>query len=287
MRNLKKKLDCIKQAQIDMPVYHDLLGLYRKLLVEKDKFEKTLTLKPIEVDTNFLEKKIKEGFPLFDRRKIPLDTGKLKEHFLKLTSLVKIRNEEGGKKIEAAIKENKISIEEAGRSFLNEKDYLEEKEALKLDAELFLFLTGNALLPFLEIYSEQLEHHLKGFQWNWGHCPICGGRAKIAELRGEEGRRFLLCSLCNHEWQFSRIRCPFCNNGNQEKLSYFTIDGKEGFRVDLCMECKDYIKTLDSRKLNRDIILEIDDIATLHLDILAQKEGFKKSGFAEINLGEL
>lgn len=287
MHDFEKKFNRIKQARSEMPIYCDFLDLYQEFLVERERFEKTLDLKPIKIDSNLLKVKMEEGFPLLDRRNIPIEANKLKEYLLKLIAIVKKRNEKEAEKIENAIKEEKISIEKACRSFLREEDYLKEEGSLKLDSELLSFLTKHALIPLFEFYAKKLAHHLKGIQWDWGHCPICGGRAKMAELRGEEGKRFLLCSLCNYEWPYSRLRCPFCNNEDQEKLSYFSVEEKEGFRVDLCMKCKEYIKTLDSRKFDREIDLEIDDITTLHLDILAQKEGYKRSDFVEVDLGGL
>jgi len=47
------------------------------------------------------------------------------------------------------------------------------------------------------------------------------------------------------------------------------------YRADLCEECKQYIKTFDTLKLSYEPILDIEDIATIHLDILASEKGFK------------
>ncbi|MFH1025819.1 MAG: formate dehydrogenase accessory protein FdhE, partial [Nitrospirota bacterium] len=114
--------------------------------------------------------------------------------------------------------------------------------------------------------------------WWRGYCPICGSEPSIAEFK-EEGARFLVCSSCNFEWRFNRLKCPFCENDNHEKLRYFYTE-KEGkaYRIDVCEKCKRYIKTIDVAALDVDFIPLLEDIGTLHLDIVAQKEGYTKEG---------
>lgn len=46
--------------------------------------------------------------------------------------------------------------------------------------------------------------------------------------------------------------------------------------VGVCRKCSRYIKTRDSRKGNADVPLEAEDLATIHLDLLAGKEGFER-----------
>ena len=95
------------------------------------------------------------------------------------------------------------------------------------------------------------------------------------ELSGEEGRRFLSCSGCFFKWPYKRLKCPYCGNEDPESLSYFTA-GDGPTRVGVCRKCSRYIKTRDSRKGNADVPLEVEDLATLHLDLLAAKEGFER-----------
>ena len=101
----------------------------------------------------------------------------------------------------------------------------------------------------------------------------------MAELKSE-GARFLVCSACGNEWRFNRLKCPFCENANHEKLRYFYTE-KEGkaYRVDVCENCKRYIKTIDTNEVD-EVIPSLEDIGTLHLDILAQKEGYTKEKMA-------
>ena len=63
---------------------------------------------------------------------------------------------------------------------------------------------------------------------------------------------------------------------NHEKLHYFYAEGEEAYRIDVCDNCHQYIKTVDSRKLDHETDLHLDDIVTMHLDILATEKGYKR-----------
>jgi FdhE protein len=71
-----------------------------------------------------------------------------------------------------------------------------------------------------------------------------------------------------------RIKCPFCGNEEQQTLAYFTVEDDEMHRVDVCNACKRYIKTVDFRTAKDEANLEVEAIATLHLDMLASEEGY-------------
>ena len=111
--------------------------------------------------------------------------------------------------------------------------------------------------------------------WQESFCPVCASRAGMAELRGEEGKRFLSCSACSFSWPFKRMACAYCGCDDPEKLSYFTA-GEGSIRVDTCKACSRYIKTRDSRKGCSDVPLEVEDLLTIHLDLLASREGFER-----------
>ncbi len=55
-----------------------------------------------------------------------------------------------------------------------------------------------------------------------------------------------------------------------------TKKAKIAYRIDLCDNCRQYIKTIDTRKLTHDPNLYLEDMTTLHLDILATTQGYKR-----------
>ena len=67
---------------------------------------------------------------------------------------------------------------------------------------------------------------------------------------------------------------PSAANEEQQTLAYFTVEEDDRYRVDVCNECKRYIKIVDFRDTKGKVDLDVEDIATLHLDILANDEGY-------------
>jgi FdhE protein len=89
-----------------------------------------------------------------------------------------------------------------------------------------------------------------------------------------EGKRVLACSFCRHEWSANRIFCPFCENTASDMLQYFVVQDDDEHRVDVCENCKRFIKTVDLRKISRIIYPPLEQVATLHLDMKAAEAGY-------------
>jgi FdhE protein len=146
--------------------------------------------------------------------------------------------------------------------------------AVPVSPSLLEFVLELPLKTALEGVAASLDP--KAFEgWSHGHCPVCGGRAGMDELVGEEGRRYLSCSGCFFKWPYKRIKCPYCGSEDPASLSYFAA-GDGPTRVGVCRACTRYIKTRDSRAGSADVPLEVEDLATLHLDLMASKEGFER-----------
>jgi FdhE protein len=144
-----------------------------------------------------------------------------------------------------------------------------------LDKTIFSFFLHNSIRPSIEAGVEQLRGELDPEMWRKGHCPVCGSLPSLSLLKGEEGKRYLLCSFCGYQWRADRLCCPACDNKDQGSLGYFCGEGEEAIRIDLCDACHHYIKTIDYRALEEsDPCLE--DLATLHLDVLASGKGYER-----------
>lgn len=113
--------------------------------------------------------------------------------------------------------------------------------------------------------------------WENSFCPVCGSLPNIGVLGGDkEGGMSLVCSLCETQWDFRRLHCPFCGNDNQNDLGYLCSETDEGYRVNYCNKCKLYLKIVDIRKKGKVYSYPIEDILTLPLDIIAQERGYKR-----------
>ena len=168
------------------------------------------------------------------------------------------------------------------------RDSLLEETVLEQDLATFLFslLLSSFYRQHLKTSSEVLRTDL----WEGGDCPLCGEKPHFGLLRTEDGAKQLECWLCGTSWVHTRIKCPFCDNTEQEDLGYFTAEENEVCRVNFCKKCCQYYKIFDARKIQADgeINLTIHNIATLAYDLLARQEGFKPgSGLEWINESEV
>jgi hypothetical protein len=130
------------------------------------------------------------------------------------------------------------------------------------------------LKPFLVSHREDIYHLIKQEFWRRNYCPICGGSPDFAFLDKERGARWLLCSQCDAEWLFQRLECPYCSTENQNSLAHFT-DDKGFYRLYVCEECQGYLKAIDLRKTEDEVLLPLERFLTTDLDIQAQQNGYK------------
>ncbi|MBI5519637.1 MAG: formate dehydrogenase accessory protein FdhE [Desulfovibrio sp.] len=139
------------------------------------------------------------------------------------------------------------------------------------------FVATCALLPSLNKAAEELAARLpENLPHERGHCPLCGSLPYISLLKDKEGKRFGVCSFCGFEHRVRRIACLYCDEGDQDKLKLFRVAEYPGVRVDVCETCKMYVKTLDSRDLDQATLPDLDDMASVALDVLAQQQGYKR-----------
>jgi FdhE protein len=272
---LKKRIQQIKKKR---PGYKAMLDFYQKVREEQGKTKSSLTLEPITLKKEWKDLLAKEGFPLLEKKDFPLDIEASLSLFKSLCQIGKEANPhmaEEAKKIEKAVSEKKIDMSTLFKEGGNEQKIEEIAKELGLDRKILLFFIHSSLQPSLETGVEQLSREIKTETWMKGHCPICGSLPCLSLLKEEVGKRFLLCSHCGYQWRIDRMICPFCNNRNQESLQFFYAEEEKTHRVDLCEKCHQYIKTIDLRTIGEtDFLLE--DLATLHLDIVASKRGYKR-----------
>jgi FdhE protein len=93
-------------------------------------------------------------------------------------------------------------------------------------------------------------------------------------MRGEEGARWLVCGRCDAEWRFQRLECPFCGTRDQGNLAYFS-GGQGLYRLYVCEECKGYIKAIDLRHSQSEVLLPLEWIGTLDMDRQACELGYR------------
>ncbi|MCJ7806101.1 MAG: formate dehydrogenase accessory protein FdhE [Clostridia bacterium] len=145
-----------------------------------------------------------------------------------------------------------------------------------LEQDLATFLFSLMLSSLYRQYLQSSAEVLRTDLWEGGDCPLCGEKPHFGMLRPEDGAKQLECWLCGTRWVHTRIKCPFCNNEEQESLGYFTIEGNDICRVNFCKSCRQYYKIFDARKFQTDgdLVLTVHNLATLDYDLKAKEEGF-------------
>ncbi|OIP61561.1 MAG: hypothetical protein COY75_03675 [Nitrospirae bacterium CG_4_10_14_0_8_um_filter_41_23] len=276
--SLEKRKEHITQLKKKYSVYNEILNFYEKVLEEQEAIELTLNVNPVETSKDLKALQIKEGFPLINKGDFILDIPSSVILFESLCQIGKNATDkmrEDINVIEDAIKDGFLDLAKLLERHYD-KTYIDKiLEDIEIDEAVLNFLIHMSIKPFLDANVEKLKDQVDFKNWLRGYCPICGSFPHMSELKGE-GQRFFACSFCGFEWPSERLKCPFCENKDHESLHYFYEEGKEIYRVDVCDKCKQYIKTVDSCKLDYEPDLNLEDIATIHLDILASEKGFKR-----------
>ncbi|MGW8158863.1 MAG: formate dehydrogenase accessory protein FdhE domain-containing protein [Desulfoprunum sp.] len=115
---------------------------------------------------------------------------------------------------------------------------------------------------------------LDGGQWEDGRCPLCSARPALATIV-EGPQRHLHCSFCGTSGTYQFIGCPNCGTGDASKLNTIVSDGEPGFRLATCDGCHSYIKIVESSIL-KEMPLDLADLASLPLDLIAQGQGYER-----------
>jgi FdhE protein len=259
------------------PLYREALSVYRDIVIFLNEIEPEV--KYVMKDDVVSDIKVKEGFPLFSREDLPLDLKAASSLFKRLLEHLSSKKRKDKEALEKALSKARAHpgwLKGLIAAFLSRDETAMSGMAKEVDIEpmVLKFLTHIALKPSLNKLKGSAGEKIKKNSWNYGYCPLCGSYPDMAYL-GDQGKRFLHCELCGYEWYYPRLQCPFCNNDKPKELGYFVSEEEEGFRVDFCKKCNRYIKTLDMRVIEKPAPLELENLITLHLDMLAHEQGFK------------
>lgn len=147
-----------------------------------------------------------------------------------------------------------------------------------INTELMFFIVYHTVNPFIEKAAYQFRDRVDYEEWEQPECPVCGHKPSMAMLRKEDGARILQCSTCRTWWPYPRTRCAICMTTDQDKLEYFYAKDDKAHLVYVCNNCQKYIKTTDLRETDRDIDLDVEDLATIELDFIAKDRGYTPGG---------
>ena len=271
------------------PAYTEMLNFYEQMFAAQEDAKNQIQITPLEIPSDILSMKMKEQFPLISLSEFLIDTAASEVLFRKICQIAVAANEQMGTAVQIlsdALENGKLLPEKLFTGLLCENDALFEENAntLGIDKAVLAFVTYNSIRPSLNLCAEQLSTYLEHQKkWEKGYCPVCGSSPVLSMLQkksqlpplgieggnSSEGERFLFCSFCWHRWLVRRIGCPFCDNRDANSLQYFYTEEEQEYRVDVCDKCGRYIKTVDTRKMERIFYPPLEQVVTLHLDMKA------------------
>ena len=263
------------------PDYSGMLSLYEKIFIAQEECKSGIKLNEFTIPDNILSLKMKEKLPLVDISQFVIDTDSSKKLFKKICTI--LSDSETGlsgslDRLADLIDDKKLDLDELFTAILRGDDsfFYGIEEKYNIDKKLLGFILYNSIKPSVSLFSRRITEKLPvDAEWEKGYCPVCGSLPEFS-LFGENGKRFLICGFCNHKWRSKRVYCPFCENTDHNSLHYFDFEDEEEYRVDVCDNCRKYIKTIDTKKTIRLINPHLEYLSTPHIDIRLEEMGFRK-----------
>ncbi|MBL0714190.1 MAG: formate dehydrogenase accessory protein FdhE [Desulfosarcina sp.] len=269
------------------PAYATILSFYENVFTLQEKAKSDIDLEPIPLSREQLERRRQRDLPLVDVPAFTIDRKAGKRLLNQLCELIETHGtgmRKSAAAVSGAVARRELQPQNLFERLLRGDDRFFQTTANRTgtDKNALAFIAYNSIAPSLELCAVQLSCYLdREAVRSKKNCPVCGSFPSLAVL-GEEGRRELHCSFCRHHWKAPRIFCAFCENTTAAELHYFFGEEEKDMRVDVCEGCRKYIKTVDGRVVSRPVFAPLEQVASLHLDIIAAEKGF--SGGANLHL---
>ncbi|RNC67523.1 MAG: formate dehydrogenase accessory protein FdhE [Desulfuromonadales bacterium] len=278
MPKTAEKLAFLEQTAREAPEYAEVLTVFQDIFswMEGKEGETGIAFEP---SLEHPAERLQGGFPLLTPESLRVDEAKAAAFLVAVVEAMRNAGREADKellRLKSLLSDGVLDLPKLFAACLKRerRGVAETAEAVGVPAPILEFVLESGLKTALEGFAEGVDR--ESFAgWKEAYCPVCGSRPGMAELSGEEGKRFLSCSACYCTWPYSRIKCPYCGNEESDSLTYFEA-GDGPTRVDVCLKCTRYIKTRDARKGHAEVPMEAEDLTTIHLDLLATREGYER-----------
>ncbi|GBE16131.1 MAG TPA: formate dehydrogenase accessory protein FdhE [Proteobacteria bacterium] len=272
-------IQALFKGKMDMEEMEEVLKLYRTL--------SALNAKALKPGKRFhapggdeAEMRLKEGFTLLQPIEIMPSERAMVNRAAEILDVLRVHSDhaDGNSRASGLLDEKGLFRKMVENYLVDGEERFRDAGVIPppLNPEIALFTVFNVLKGTFRDISHALGK-IDTSGWEHGFCPVCGGGPAVAVLKGEGGKRYLICHRCETTWRFRRIMCPFCGNSDYEKLGFFTLEGGDSnLRVDFCNSCKGYIKTWDSGG-DDNPNPEVEDLKTPGYDLAAEGEGYRRS----------
>lgn len=271
----------IALATAEKPAYGDLYPFLETLFLLRTGSKNAARPDPPELSAEHAQIRWEGGFPLLQRWDFPFDAeaaGKLLESMTGSLPEDNVQLRDASVALSRALADHPAEKAAIWQSFLqHEMEPWEEwLDVSGVDAASLLFLARNCLRPSVERVAEDLMRRFTpAKEWLKGYCPVCGSLPSLLFLE-KEGQRKAYCSWCGTIWGVNRLQCCYCDNRYHESLGYLYVEAEPRYHIQYCNLCKFYFKLILTAELVYPPYLPLEEWTTLHLDLLAQRSGFKQ-----------
>lgn len=271
IRNLIRKLETIR------PAYSPILGLFGPIFLAQEKARESIAVQPGKVKDARLESFQQQENTLIDKSDFIIDM-KSAKHLFEQICAIAVKSDAKEMHHKTALMQALTAKAFDPKTLFNavideDEDYL-HATALehKTSPQTLMLLAYNSIKPSLESYASALGNYLPDdLFWQKPGCPVCGS-APVLSVLDTDGKRILICGFCWSEWPAPRIRCPFCLETDSRKLHYKASDQEKEYRIDICDHCLSYLKTVDTRELDRPFYAPLETLVSAHLDLLMEND---------------
>ena len=253
------------------------LEFYRRMLEAQSEVQPSISLSSLPLTEKEARQYIKQGTPLLNWENLTFNWKAFQTLLAKVTGLIIETLSPTSEEVDTLnqLTADQIYLERIAKTWFEYGTPLSEKTTLDEEIDALVASAIHASFqPFLAAYSEKLLQWVDQESWHRRYCPVCGGEADFASLDKERGARQLLCSRCDAQWLYYRLRCPYCSNQDRNSLAYFG-DDKSLYRLYVCEKCHRYLKTIDLRKTESEVLLPLERILTLDMDRQAYEKGYR------------
>jgi FdhE protein len=264
----------VARAAAARPAYRSMLGFYGPVFVAQVRAAAHTFPPAIELDDSESAMKLREGFSLIIPAGFTVDIQSAEKLLIDICRAAAASEEEmagAGRVLVRALGEG-MPADDLFDDVLKGNGRIRGlADSMGVAPEIVSLLGYLAIQPSIEACARQLALYLKSEE-NRGSCPICGSAPILGELDAD-GKQWLHCRLCWHRWPTHRMACPHCGNRDADSLEYFFSDEEAEYRVNLCGRCRHYLKVVDVRRMDRYFFPPLEQVISLHLDMMAEAKG--------------
>lgn len=258
-------------------VSKEYLNLQKEIIKLQEQWKKSLNLESVK--PNFDKAAHEAGVPIAMLTVIDFNISLFLQWIDEVSELLKKHNPELEGQLESLVK---LVDEETAKRWIDEAFafnhvyFASFAEEHQLQEWLSQFMAETVLRPYLHVLAEKTQSQIDYAVPGCG-CPVCGEPVRLGQIEGK-GQKVLHCPRCHANWLDKKLTCAHCGNTDHSKMKYLTVEGDAASQIHVCEECKGYTKIIDTRQHIEKPTPQLLDITTIHLDYIAQENGYKGIG---------